>query len=68
MVTKLFADIHLPLKPLLAADAATIQVVEDAPVEAVVEPFFGGYADDFLADLGFDMVDELPSKERVKHA
>lgn len=68
MATKLFADIQLPIKPMLAADAATIQIVEEAPVEVMVEPFFGGYAEDFLADLGFDMVDELPAKERVKHA
>lgn len=69
MANKIFAGIQLPLRPAFSADSAEIRLVEDVVADVtVVEPFFGGYAEDFLADLGFDMVDELPTKERVKHA
>lgn len=69
MKNSVFAGIKLPAQPALAADGAAIQLIEEAPVEVVGEPFFGGYAEDFLADLGFDMIDEVteraPKAKRV---
>lgn len=69
MKNHVFAAIKLPVQPAFAADEATIQLIEEAPVEVVGEPFFGGYAEDFLADLGFDLVDEVvdraPKAKRV---
>jgi hypothetical protein len=69
MNRNIFASVTLPMQLDSAADGAVIQLIEEAPVEVVGEPFFGGYAEDFLADLGFDMVDEVadraPKAKRV---
>ena len=57
----LFAGLQLPVLPAMAADGASIRVIQD-PVAAMPGqmPFFGGYAEDMLADIGFDIVDEAP--------
>lgn len=62
MNNDVFARIKLPMQLDSAADGADIQLIQEAPVEVVGEPFFGGYAEDFLADLGFDVVDEVADK------
>ena len=61
MYDKLFAKVALPVRPETAADGAGLQLIE-APEEVAIvrDAFFGGYAEDFLADLGFDMVEESP--------
>lgn len=63
MYDKLFASMILPVQPEFAADGAVIRV-EDVAVEesqpGAGEAFFGGYADDFLADLGLDMLEQAP--------
>jgi len=69
MYDKLFARIALPVRPA-GVDGADLRLVGDEAEETVAgeTPFFGGYAEDLLADLGFDMVDaaegELPVKAR----
>lgn|GEM_PF-6730962 len=59
MSHKLFAQVALPVRPQGGVDGAGVQLIESADEEpAAREAFFGGYAEDLLADLGFDMVDE----------
>jgi hypothetical protein len=41
-----------------------VQLVQELPTESGVTPFFGGYADDFLADLGMDALPEAPAERR----
>lgn len=69
MKNNVFAGVRLPMQLNDAADGASIHLIEEAPVEVVGEPFFGGYAEDFLADLGFDPIDEIadraPKAKRV---
>lgn len=62
MASKIFAGIQLPQGLIASADGALIQVIQEPMAEEAVEPFFGGYAEDFLADLGFDMVDDVAEK------
>lgn len=59
---KLFGNIVLPVRPALAVDGATIRVIDEPAVDEQAKPFFGGYAEDFLGGLGFDMVDEPADK------
>jgi hypothetical protein len=61
----MFAGVQLPIKPALAADGASIYLIEE-PVSTAPLPFFGGYAEDFLADLGFDVVEEAPIPAKAK--
>ncbi len=67
MYDKLFASMILPVRPSMAADGADIVVEEIVSEEVVGEAFFGGYAEDFLADLGLDAV-EMPSEARAGKA
>lgn len=62
MKNNVFSGVKLPMQLASAADGAEIQLIQEPPVEVIGEPFFGGYADDFLADLGFDLVDEVADK------
>lgn len=62
---QLFAGIQLPIKPAMAADGASIAVIEE-PEATGPMPFFGGYAEDFLADLGFDVVEEVAMPAKAK--
>lgn len=62
MYDKLFASMILPVRPAMAADGADIRIEEIVTDEVVGEAFFGGYADDFLADLGLDIVEAMPEK------
>lgn len=67
MTDKLFANIMLPVYPDAPVDGATIHFAEVVEDEAVLgEPFFGGYADDFLADLGFDLMETAPEETAIK--
>ncbi len=60
MYDKLFASMVLPVRPALAVDGADIRVEEIVPEAEAPEAFFGGYAEDFLADLGLDVVEAAP--------
>ena len=60
MYDKLFARVTLPVQPGVAADGASIRVEEIVAEEVAGEMFFGGYAEDFLADLGLDVMDSMP--------
>lgn len=64
MYDKLFASMILPVRPEFAADGASIRVEEIVTENVVSEAFFGGYAEDLLADLGFDVV-EAQAEPRV---
>jgi hypothetical protein len=69
MKEQLFAHIALPVRPEGSVDGAAIQFSEMAEEPALGVPFFGGYADefqDFLADLGFDMMETAPEETAVK--
>jgi hypothetical protein len=66
MPNKLFAQMVLPVRPLERVDGAGITLVEAVEDEVAVEAFFGGYADDFLADLGFDMMETAPEATPTK--
>lgn len=61
---QLFSKLVLPVRPMQDVDGAKVLLLSDevAVEEAVREPFFGGYAEDFLADLGFDMIEEVAEK------
>lgn len=61
MYDKLFANMVLPVRPDMAVDGASIRVEEIIGEEVTGEVFFGGYADDFLADLGLDIVESMPT-------
>ncbi|PIZ30469.1 MAG: hypothetical protein COY40_04545 [Alphaproteobacteria bacterium CG_4_10_14_0_8_um_filter_53_9] len=69
-----FGKMILPMKPALAADNAKIEVIsgEAAVVQmgasaAESKPFFGGYAEDFLGDIGFEAVQtEAPMREGLR--
>lgn len=68
MFDKVFAQVALPVRPAVAADGASLTVsavTEEAPV-ATPDAFFGGYAEDFLADLGFDMMETAPEAVPAK--
>ncbi len=66
MYDKLFASMILPVQPEFAADGAVIKV-EDFVAEAETgEAFFGGYAEDFLADMGLDMLEQAPEARTGK--
>jgi hypothetical protein len=62
MYEKLLGSLVLPVKPPVAADGAHIQFIQAAEDDgaelASVPAFFGGYADDLLGDLGFDVAPE----------
>ena len=60
MYDKLFASMLLPVRPDMGADGASIRIEEIVSEEVVGEAFFGGYAEDFLADLGLDAVEATP--------
>ena len=62
--TMILAGLRLPVKPAGGADGAAVQLVQELPTEHGVTPFFGGYADDFLADLGMDALPEAPVERR----
>lgn len=66
MYDKLFASMVLPVRPQLAADGANIKIEEIVVEEIGNEAFFGGYAEDFLADLGFDMMEAAPEQKAAK--
>jgi hypothetical protein len=66
MYDKLFANMILPVRPEMAADGASIRVEEIVAEEVGNEMFFGGYAEDFLADLGLDIVESMPEKAVAK--
>lgn len=66
MYDKLFASMMLPVRPSMAADGADIRIEEIVSEEVVGEAFFGGYAEDFLADLGLDAVDVAPEARAGK--
>lgn len=68
MFDKVFAQVVLPVRPAVAADGASISVVEITEETDMVAPeaFFGGYAEDFLADLGFDMMETAPEDKPGK--
>ena len=69
MKEQVFAHIALPVRPEGRVDGAAIQFSEIADEPALGVPFFGGYADDFqdfLADMGFDMMETAPEEAVVK--
>ena len=66
MYDKLFASMVLPVRPSMAADGASIRVEEIIGEEVAGEVFFGGYAEDFLADLGLDIVESMPTSAVAK--
>lgn len=68
MFDKVFSGIVLPVRPAMAADGANITVVEITEEAEMIAPdaFFGGYAEDFLADLGFDMMETAPEAKPGK--
>jgi hypothetical protein len=67
MKQNLFAGIQLPIKPALAADGASLAVIEEPEAAMPGQmPFFGGYAEDLLADLGFDVVEDAPMPAKAK--
>jgi hypothetical protein len=66
MYDKLFATMVLPVRPNMAADSADIRVEEITEEVVTSEAFFGGYADDFLADLGLDIVETMPEVSAAK--
>jgi len=66
MYDKLFANMILPVRPEMAADGASIRVEEIVVEEVGSEMFFGGYAEDFLADLGLDILDTVPEAVAAK--
>jgi hypothetical protein len=58
-----FGSVKLAVRPAVAADGATIAVIEEPVAEvAGVMPFFGGYAEDMLADIGFDVVEDTAAR------
>lgn len=69
MFDKVFGSVVLPIKPEMAADGASIQVFDPQPDDGgelpTVPAFFGGYADDLLGDLGFDVAPEGPASVRT---
>lgn len=68
MYDKLFASMILPVQPDVVADGAIIRLeeVETTEDEVIGEAFFGGYADDFLADLGLDVMEQAPEAATAK--
>lgn len=72
MFQKVFGTMRLPLKPAMAADGARIDLIEGdaAMLPGMTEekaPFFGGYAEDFLGDMGFEAVSEAaPAREGLR--
>ena len=64
----LFDGVTLPVRPAMAADGARIVLIDEAPAAVAHEkkPFFGGYAEDMLSDIGFDFVEEMPESGRIK--
>lgn len=66
MYDKLFAKMVLPVQPSMAADGATIRIEDIVTDEVSSEVFFGGYAEDFLADLGLDIVETMPESRAGK--
>jgi hypothetical protein len=62
----IFNGLVLPVKPALAADSARVALIEVEQQDAENKPFFGGYAEDMLADIGFDMVEDMPEGVRAK--
>lgn len=66
MYDKLFANLVLPVRPEMAADSASIRVEEIVSEDVGGEMFFGGYAEDFLADLGLDIVETMPEAATAK--
>ncbi len=61
----LFAQVRLPveLKMKPTAGLVEVQPIEMSPSE---EAFFGGYAEDLLADLGADMMLEAPKARTAR--
>lgn len=51
-----FGSMTLPVRPTVKADGAMIQLIEEEAVSAESRPFFGGYAEDMLADIGMESV------------
>ena len=65
----LFGSVKLAVRPAVAADGATIAVIEEPAAEVAGQmPFFGGFAEDMLADIGFDVVEEAPRTSRARIA
>jgi hypothetical protein len=64
----LFTGLQLPVRPAKAATSASIELLEEPVAELGATPFFGGYAEDFLADMGLDQVAEAPAPARAKQA
>lgn len=62
MYDKLFSAIHLPIKPAMAVNGASVTVIDEPVDEETGESFFGGYAESsgLLDDMGFDAVTEAP--------
>ena len=63
MFEKVFSGVTLPVRPVMAANGASIQLIQEELPVAAEAAFFGGYAEDMLADIGMDMVDEAPQPE-----
>ena len=59
---QLFAKLTLPVQPDDAVDGAVIRLIEGeteqsgTTTQAPAANFFGGYAEDFLGDMGFESV------------
>ncbi len=67
MPHSLFAGLQLPIKPAMAADGATLAIIEEPEAAMPGQmPFFGGYAEDMLADLGFDVVEDVAMPAKAK--
>jgi hypothetical protein len=56
-----FGGITLPKSAAGLADGASLQVLEEPQAADMPMPFFGGFAEDMLADIGFDIVEEAPA-------
>ncbi len=69
MFDKVFAGLTLPVRPVVGANGASIQLIEEELPVVAEAAFFGGYAEDMLADIGMEMVDEAPQPElRARNA
>jgi hypothetical protein len=65
-----FGSVKLAVRPAMAADGASLALIEEpvAPESLGQMPFFGGYAEDMLADIGFDVVEDAPRATRTRLA
>jgi hypothetical protein len=61
VMARVFEGIQLPVKLAARPDGASLAVQEITLPGVEEQAFFGGYADDLLADLGADMLVDEPA-------